>query len=108
MHHDQDGVYLEYGWLRQLLTKDGIRVSYSLSLTGANGNVLMELFNGRFKGENHLLFWEQEDLNALKKVVARRIRYYNQVRRHSSLGNRSPITYLKEKGVWGDSVDRGN
>jgi putative transposase len=106
VHHDQDGVYLGYGWLKQLLTKDGIRVSYSL--TGAKGNVHMESFNGRFKEENHLLFWEQENLNALKKVVAQRMKYYNQVRRHSSLGNRSPITYLKEKGVWGDAVDSGN
>lgn len=106
VHHDQDGVYLGYGWLRQLLTNDGIRVSYSL--TGAKGNVHMESFNGRFKEENHLLFWEQEDLNALTKVVAQRMTYYNQVRRHSSLGNRSPITYLKEKGVWGDAVDSGN
>ena len=106
VHHDQDGVYLGYWWLKPLLTKDGIRVSYSL--TGAKGNVHMESFNGRFKEENQLRFWEQEDLNALKKVVAQRMRYYNQVRRHSSLGNRSPITYLKEKEVWRDSVDCGS
>ena len=68
----------------------------------------MESFNGRFKEENQLRFWEQEDLNALKKVVAQHMRYYNQVRRHSSLGNRSPITYRKEKGVWRGSVDSGN
>lgn len=29
VHHDQDGVYLVCGWLRQLLTKDSIRGSYS-------------------------------------------------------------------------------
>lgn len=106
MHHDQGGVYLGYGWLGQLLIKDGIRVSYSL--TGAKGNVHMESFNGRFKEENRLLFWEQKDLNALKKVVDERMGYYNRVRRHSGLGNRSPITYLKERGLWLDSIDSGN
>jgi transposase InsO family protein len=58
----------------------------------------MESFNGRLKSENRLLFWEQDDLAALKKVVTQRIRYYNQVRRHSALGNKSPIRYLREKG----------
>ncbi|MDH7514241.1 MAG: integrase core domain-containing protein, partial [Clostridiales bacterium] len=65
---------------------------------GAKGNVHMEAFNSRFKTENRSLFWEQEDLASLKKVVARRIRYYNHIRRHSALGNKSPVRYLKEKG----------
>jgi len=42
--------------------------------------------------------WEQDDLASLKEVVSQRIRYYNHVRRHSALGNKSPIRYLKEKG----------
>jgi len=58
----------------------------------------MEAFIGRFKVENRLLFWEQEDFETLVKVVNSRIRYYNFVRRHSALGNKSPIKYLKEKG----------
>jgi transposase InsO family protein len=45
-----------------------------------------------------VLFWEQEDFESLEKVVKNRIRYYNQIRRHSALGNNSPIKYLKEKG----------
>jgi len=58
----------------------------------------MESFNGRFKVENRLIFWELDDITELKKVVDKRIRYYNFVRRHSMLGNKSPIKYLKEKG----------
>jgi len=58
----------------------------------------MESFNGRFKQENRDLFWDQDDLESLKKVVAERIRYYNFVRKHSALGNKSPMKYLKEKG----------
>jgi transposase InsO family protein len=57
----------------------------------------MESFFGRLKEENRLLFWDQENLEALKEVVNVRLRYYNRVRRHSALGNRSPLKYLKEK-----------
>ena len=96
VHHDQDGVYLGHGWLYELVVRDKVRVSYSE--TGAKGNVNMEAFNSRFKSENRLLFWEQDNLSALKEVVRGRIRYYNHVRRHSALGNKSPVRYLKEKG----------
>ena len=96
VHHDQDGVYLGHGWLYELAVRDKVRVSYSEN--GAKGNVHMESFNGRLKSENRLLFWEQDDLPSLKKVVDQRLRYYNHVRRHSALGNKSPIRYLKEKG----------
>jgi putative transposase len=96
VHQDQDGVYLGHGWLYELAVLDKVRVSYSEN--GAKGNVHMESFNGRFKSENRLLFWEQDDLASLKKVVRQRVRYYNRVRRHSALGNKSPIRYLKEKG----------
>jgi transposase InsO family protein len=96
VHHDRDGVYLGHGWLYELAVWDKVRVSYSE--TGAKGNVHMEAFNSRFKTENRLLIWEQEDLVSLKKVVAQRIRYYNHLRRHSAPGNKSPVRYLKEKG----------
>ena len=72
------------------------RISYSED--GAKGNVHMESFNGRFKVENRLIFWELDDITELKKVVDKRIRYYNFVRRHSTLRSKSPIKYLKEKG----------
>jgi len=96
VHHDQDGVYLSHGWLHELAVRDKVRVSYSEN--GAKGNVHMESFNSRLKDENRLLFWEQDDLTALKNVVGQRIWYYNHVRRHSALENQSPIRYLKEKG----------
>lgn len=96
IHHDQDGVYIGHRWLYQVVVKDEARISYSED--GAKGNVHMESFIGRFKVENRLLFWEQEDLKSLEKVVKARIRYYNQSRRNSVLGNKSPLKYLKEKG----------
>jgi putative transposase len=96
IHHDQDSVYTGHGWLHEVVVKDNVRVSYSEN--GAKGNVHMESFNGKFKTENHMLFWEQEDFESVEKVVKTRIRYYNQIHRHSALGNKSPIKYLKEKG----------
>lgn len=75
VHHDQDGVYLGHGRLYELAVRDHVRVSYSKN--GAKGNVYMESFNSRFKEEN---------------------RYYNHVRRHSALGNQSPVRYLTNKG----------
>lgn len=96
IHHDQDGVFIGHGWLYQVAVRDKVCVSYSEH--GAKDNVHMEAFIGRFKVENRLLFWEQEDFETLTKVVNSRIRYYNFVRRHSALGNKSPIKYLKEKG----------
>ncbi len=96
IHHDQDGVYTGHRWLNEVVVDSKARISYSED--GAKGNVHMESFIGRLKVENRLLFWEQEDFESLEKVVKSRIRYYNFVRLHSALENKSPIKYLKEKG----------
>ena len=96
IHHDQDGVYTGHRWLNEVIVDSKARISYSED--GAKGNVHMESFNGRFKVENGLIFWELDDITELKKAVDKRIRYYNFFRRHSTLGNKSPIKYLKGKG----------
>jgi putative transposase len=95
MHHDQDGVYTGYRWLYQMAVKDKVRISYSED--GAKGNVYSESFIGRFKSENRLLFWEQDDFEALEEVIKVRVRYFNRERRHSTLGNKSPLEYLNGK-----------
>jgi putative transposase len=95
IHHDQDGVYIGYRWLYQVAVEDKVRISYSED--GAKGNVYTESFIGRFKSENRLLFWEQEDFEALEEVIKVRAKYYNRVRRHSALGNKSPFEYLNRK-----------
>jgi putative transposase len=76
--------------------RDQVRVLYSKN--GAKGNVYMESFNFRFKEENRLLYWEQKDFASLNKVFDQLIRYYNRVRRHSALGNQSPVQYFTNKG----------
>jgi len=80
MHHDRDSVYTGYEWTSQLLLKDKARLSYALR--GARQpqvahNPAMESFNGRFKGENHSLLLESQDLDELVEVVERRMTYYN-------------------------------
>ena len=98
MHHDRDSVYTGYEWTSQLLLKDKVRLSYALR--GARQpqvahNPAMESFNGRFKGENHSLLLEAQDLDELVEVVERRMTYYNTERRHSSIGYLPPATYVE-------------
>ena len=102
IHHDKDGVYLSHRWLNEIVIKSRVRISYSER--GAKENVHMESFNGHFKQENRDLFWEQEDIEALRNIVNERLRYYNYKRRHSSLGNISPIEYLKKKSLRASEV----
>jgi putative transposase len=92
IHHDQDSVYTSYAWTSQLLLKDKSRLSYALG--GAKDNPEMESFNGHFKGEGHSLFLEAQSLDELIAVVDDRMRYYNTVRRHSTIGYVAPLTYI--------------
>jgi len=92
IHHDQDPVYTGYGWTGQLLLKDEVRLSYALN--GAKDNPQMESFFSRFKAEGESLFLNAQTLPELRAVVTERISYYNQQRRHSSLGYVSPLAYL--------------
>ena len=93
MHHDQDSVYTGHMWTGQLLLKDKIRLSYALD--GARDNTEMESFNSRFKQEGNSLFLDAGDMEELKAVVSRQMRYYNTKRRHSSLGYVPSMAYIK-------------
>lgn len=92
VHHDQDPVYTSYAWTSQLLLQDRTHISYALN--GAEDNPVMESFFSRFKSENWSLFLDAPTIESLVKIVASRIDYYNRVRRHSSLGNVAPMTFL--------------
>jgi putative transposase len=96
VHHDQDPVYTSHEWIRTLRLVDGVRISYSLD--GARQNTHMESFNGHFKGENESIFWEISGLDALRSAVQTRLVYYNDIRRHASLDNVSPLNFLKNHG----------
>jgi putative transposase len=92
VHHDQDPVYTGYGWTGQLLLRDAARLSYALN--GCRDNPEMESFHSRFKTENRSLFLDALTLADLERVVAQRMAYYNGRRRHSSLGNQAPLSFL--------------
>ena len=59
----------------------------------------MESFWGHFKGENASLFFEAATLEELEWVIGRQMDYYNNERRHSSLGYRSPMEYLTSEVI---------
>lgn len=94
VHHDQDPVYTSYAWTYQLLHKDKVQLSYALS--GAKDNPAMESFFGRFKTEGHSRFLAADDFEQLLQIVAERVAYYNQSRRHSSLGQQPPLVVLRQ------------
>ena len=96
VHHDRDPVFTSYEWTGRLLLKDEARVSYALR--GARDNTEMESFHGRFKTENRSLIDDAQSLEALRIVVDQRLGYFNRKRRHSTLGNRSPLDHLAKLG----------
>ena len=93
MHHDRDPVYTGYRWTSQLLLKDALRLSYALG--GAKDNPEMESFNGRFKTDGHSLFLGARSLAELISVVDQRMQYYNAERRHSSVNQVPPLTFIQ-------------
>jgi putative transposase len=101
MHQDQDPVYTSYAWTGRLLLRDHLQVSYSLD--GARGNTEMEAFISRFKNENRSLLLDAPTIETLKRIVNVRMRYYNEVRRHSALDNQPPRRWLKR---WLNDVEK--
>lgn len=92
VHHDKDSVYTSYAWLRRVLLDEGGRLSYAEH--GAQDNPWIESFWGRFKTENGDLLLSCETLEEVETVVADRLVYYNEARRHSSLDYKRPMEVL--------------
>jgi transposase InsO family protein len=63
----------------------------------------MEAFISRFKNENRSLLLDAPTIEALERVVTVRMRYYNEVRRHSALDNQSPHKWLQ---CWLNDIDK--
>lgn len=92
LHHDQDPVFTGHAWLRRLLLKEGARVSFTEH--GCRDNPWTESFWGRLKTEIDSAIRDAETMTELTTLVAQRMTYYNQRRRHSSLGQVAPWTFL--------------
>lgn len=95
LHQDQDSVYTSYAWTGRLLLAEKMRLSYALS--GAKDNPHMESFFSRLKDEGRSEILDAEKIEALQEVLERRIGFYNTERYHSSLGNRAPLVFIRQK-----------
>ena len=93
IHSDQDSVLTGRVWVRAVLIDDEAQVSYSTN--GCHGNIRMESWHSRFKGENKSLFADCQNLAAVRQEIKQQVRYYNYQRRHSALKNIAPMKYLK-------------
>ena len=103
VHHDQDPVYTSYAWIQQLMIEDGVKISFSEN--GARGNTWIESLWGRMKVETESLIHQAETFEALESVIDERFEYYNRRRRHSSIGQRRPEEYAKNKLKTGENID---
>ena len=92
LHSDQDAVYTSYAWLRELLMREGMRVSFSER--GARGNPWVESLWGRMKTEIGSRIHQACDLEGLRSILTEHFRYYNRSRRHSSFGNVATVPRL--------------
>ena len=54
---------------------------------------------GPLQSGNRSLLSEAATLEELEWVIERQMTYYNEERRHSALGYRSPVEYLEEQGI---------
>lgn len=94
VHHDRDPVFTGYGWTKQLLIQDAVRLSYTQR--GPQDNPEMEAFFSRFKTENRSLLLDAATLEALRAIVDKRMEYYNRARRHSQTRYQPPMRYADE------------
>jgi len=99
IHHDKDGVYRSWAWLRALLVDDDFRVSYSEN--GARHNPWIESLWSRLKEELASLIAEASTLEELEAIIEKHFAYYNHQRRHSALNNQPPVRYLETRGIRG-------
>ena len=87
-HQDQGSQYTSYEYIDFVL-KSNIILSYSSPGTPTE-NPGQESFFGRFKDENKQEFLEIKTFDELKKIVEKRLNYYNNERLHTSINLQSP------------------
>lgn len=87
-HSDQGSQYTSYDYIEEVLKKK-FTLSYSTPGTPTE-NPGQESFFGRLKDESKDEFLEMETFGALKKLIDKKISYYNNKRIHTSLNLKSP------------------
>lgn len=92
-HQDQGSQYTGYEYTDYAL-KSNLRLSYSTPGTPTE-NPGQESFFGRLKEECRDEFNEAKTFNELKKLIAKRIKYYNRNRIHTSAKYQTPFKFTK-------------
>lgn len=90
-HSDQGPQYTSYDYVEAVL-KRGFTLSYSTPGTPTE-NPGQESFFGRLKDEGRDEFLEMETFTELKKLISKKISYYNNERLHTSIDLQSPKKY---------------
>lgn len=90
-HQDQGAQFTSYEYVEEVL-KNNITLSYSTPGTPTE-NPGQESFFGRLKDEGKDEFMEMETFKELKKLISKKISYYNNRRLHTSLKLQSPKKY---------------
>jgi len=90
-HQDQGSQFTSYEYVQNVL-KTGMVLSYSTPGTPTE-NPGQESFFGRFKDEGKDEFLEMKTFAELKKLISKKISYYNNQRLHTSLNLQSPKKY---------------
>lgn len=90
-HSDQGSQYTSYDYIEAVL-KHPFILSYSTPGTPTE-NPGQESFFGRLKDESRDEFQEMETFEQLKKLIDKKISYYNNRRLHTSLKLQSPKKY---------------
>ena len=90
-HSDQGSQNTSYGYVETVL-KTGFTLSYSTPATPTE-NPGQESFFGRLKDESKDEFLEMETFEQLKKLIGKKISYYNDKRLHTSLKLQTPRKY---------------
>ena len=87
-HSDQGSQYTGYEYVETVL-RTGLTLSYSTPGTPTE-NPGQESFFGRLKDESKDEFLEMETFEQLKKLIDKKISYYNNKRLHTSLNLQTP------------------
>ena len=90
-HQDQGSQFTSYEYVEEVL-KNNLTLSYSTPGTPTE-NPGQESFFGRLKDEGKDEFLEMKTFAELKKLISKKISYYNNQRLHTSLNLQSPKKY---------------
>ena len=92
-HQDQGSQYTSYDYTDKVL-KSNFRISYSTPGTPTE-NPGQESFFGRLKEECRDEFFEANNFKELKKLINKRMKYYNHNRIHTSINYQTPLEFTK-------------